>query len=66
MRDEIPFVARCARCGNASFDLPDQMLLEADMTCQACGHAGKLVEFADVSTLDAILHMRGRWRDVLH
>lgn len=63
---EIPFNARCARCGNGSFDLPDQLLLEADMTCSVCGHEGKLVEFADLTTLDAILHMRGRWRDVLH
>ena len=63
---EIPFNARCARCGNGSFDLPDRMLLEADMTCQACGHEGKLVEFADLATLDAILRIRGRWRDVLH
>ena len=66
MREEIPFIACCARCGNGSFELPDQLLLEADMTCNVCGHEGKLVEFADVSTLDAILHMRGRWRDVLH
>ena len=64
--EEIPFNARCARCGNASFELPDQLLLEADMTCSACGHHGKLVEFADLMTLDAILHRRGRWRDVLH
>jgi uncharacterized protein (DUF983 family) len=66
MQREIPFVARCARCGNGEFDLPDRLLLEADMTCHVCGHEGKLVEFADVSTLDAILHSKAGWRSVLH
>jgi len=66
MRREIPFIARCARCGNAEFDFPDRLLLEADMTCPACGHEGKLVEFADVSTLDAILRAKAGWRSVLH
>jgi len=66
MQREFPFVARCARCGNESFDIPDRLLLEADMTCPACGHEGKLVEFADVATLDAILQMKGGWRSVLH
>lgn len=63
---EIPFVARCARCGHGSFDPPDPLLLEADMSCEACGHQGKLVEFADLATLDAILQLRGRRREVLH
>jgi DNA-directed RNA polymerase subunit RPC12/RpoP len=66
MQSEIPFIARCARCGNAEFDLPDRLMLEADMTCHVCGHEGKLVEFADVTTLDAILQMKRGWRDVLH
>ena len=66
MQREIAFVARCARCGNGEFDLPDRLLLEADMTCHVCGHEGKLVEFADVSTLDAILQSKAGWRSVLH
>ena len=66
MQREIPFVARCARCGNGEFDLPDRLMLEADMTCHVCGHEGKLVEFADVSTLDAILQSRAGWRGVVH
>jgi len=66
MQQEIPFVARCARCGNDVFDIPDRILLEVDMTCPACGHEGKLVEFADVTTLDAILQLKGGGRGVLH
>lgn len=66
MRREFPFIARCGRCGNESFDLPERVMLEADMTCPVCGHEGKLVEFADVRTLDAILAQRRGWRDVLH
>ena len=46
--------------------MPDRLLLEFDMTCPACGHEGKLVEFADVTTLDAILQLKGGWRGVLH
>jgi uncharacterized protein (DUF983 family) len=66
MDSEIPFVARCARCGNNSFALPDRLMLQADMICGVCGHQGKLVEFADLPTLDAILEMNGNWRAVLH
>ena len=66
MQREIHFVARCARCGNGDFDFPDRLLLEADMTCHVCGHEGKLVEFADVGTLDAILQMKAGWRSVMH
>jgi DNA-directed RNA polymerase subunit RPC12/RpoP len=66
MNGEIPFVARCARCGNSLFTLPDRLALEADMSCKVCGHAGKLIEFADLTTLDAILQRDGDWRQVLH
>lgn len=61
MTREIPFVARCARCGNGVFTLPDRLALEADMSCKICGHAGKLIEFADLTTLDAILQGEGGW-----
>lgn len=66
MQRGIRFVARCARCGNTSFELPDRLVLQADMTCSACGHQGKLVEFADLPTLDAILELTGSRRAVLH
>jgi DNA-directed RNA polymerase subunit RPC12/RpoP len=66
MNGEIPFVARCARCGNSLFTLPDRLALEADMSCKVCGHTGKLIEFADLTTLDAILQRAGDWRHVLH
>jgi DNA-directed RNA polymerase subunit RPC12/RpoP len=66
MNGEIPFVARCARCGNSLFTLPDRLALEADMSCKVCGHAGKLIEFADLTTLDAILQRDGDWRQMLH
>jgi uncharacterized protein (DUF983 family) len=66
MSGEILFVARCARCGNGLFTLPHRLILEADMSCKVCGHSGKLIEFADLTTLDAILQREGGWRQVLH
>lgn len=50
-----PFRARCARCGHCAFEAPERLDLRADVVCKGCGHQGKLVEFADVATLDAIL-----------
>jgi len=52
---DIPFRARCARCGNPSIAEPDRLAFEAQMECEACGHSGTLAEFADVGTLDAML-----------
>ena len=52
---ELQFRARCARCSNCAFEPPERLDLGADIACRACGHRGKLVEFADVATLDAIL-----------
>lgn len=52
---QLQFRARCGRCGHCAFEAPHSLDLGADFACQACGHHGKLVEFADVATLDAIL-----------
>lgn len=52
---ELQFRARCSRCSNSVFSAPERLDLGADFACKACGHRGKLVEFADVATLDAIL-----------
>jgi len=61
-----PFRARCSRCSNSAFPAPDRIDLGADFRCSECGHTGKLVEFADVATLDAILEaLRKRTAQVL-
>jgi hypothetical protein len=54
MRD-IPFSARCVRCGNPSIAQPDRLAFETEITCVACGYSGTVAEFADVGTLDAML-----------
>jgi hypothetical protein len=48
------FSARCPKCGNRTFDPPAQLDVALDFGCDACGHHSKLVEFADLDTLDAI------------
>jgi hypothetical protein len=48
------FSARCPKCGNRSFEAPEPLDVALDFACEACGHHGKLVEFADLDTLDAI------------
>jgi len=53
--DDIPFSARCARCGNVSIAEPRRLSFEAEIACEACGHSGTVAEFADVATLDAML-----------
>ena len=50
----VVFRARCPKCDNRSFEPPEPLDLAAELTCQACGHDAKLVEFADHETLDAI------------
>ena len=50
----LVFHARCPKCDNRSFEPPEPLDLAADLVCQACGHSAKLVEFADLATLDAI------------
>ena len=66
MNLELQFRARCSRCSNSVFEPPHRLDLGADFVCKACGHRGKLVEFADVATLDAILEsLKKRTAEVL-
>lgn len=51
----VSFSARCPRCNNQSFEPPKTLDVAFELGCQACGHRGKLVEFADLATLDAIV-----------
>ena len=48
------FTARCPKCDNRSFETPEPIDVAAECVCHACGHRGKMVEFADLATLDAI------------
>jgi hypothetical protein len=49
------FSARCPKCDNRSFEPPETLDVAVDFACHVCGHHGKLVEFADLATLDAIV-----------
>jgi len=51
----LEFRARCPKCDNRSFEEPQLLDVSAEFGCGACGHRGKLVEFADLATLDAIV-----------
>jgi len=51
----LDFRARCPKCNNCSFETPELIDVSLAFSCDACGHSGKLVEFADLSTLDAIV-----------
>jgi len=51
----LDFKARCPKCNNCSFETPELIDVSLAFACDACGHSGKLVEFADLSTLDAIV-----------
>jgi hypothetical protein len=51
----LDFRARCPKCNNCSFETPELIDVSLAFVCDACGHTGKLVEFADLSTLDAIV-----------
>ena len=55
MRKDVPFTARCTRCGNQSLAKPYRLTLEARMECQICGYSGTVVEFADIAVLEAML-----------
>ena len=50
----VEFTARCPKCDNRSFEAPEPIDVAAEFVCHACGHRGKMVEFADLATLDAI------------
>ena len=49
------FKARCPKCDNRSFEAPVPLDVALELSCSTCGHRGKLVEFADLATLDAIV-----------
>ena len=51
----VAFSACCPKCNNRSFEPPEPLDVAVEFSCQACGHRGKLVEFADLATLDAIV-----------
>ncbi len=50
----VVFSACCPKCGNRTFDRPEPLDVALEFACGACGHHGKLVEFADLDTLDQI------------
>ena len=50
----VVFHARCPKCDNRSFEPPEPLDVAAEFKCHVCGHSGKLVDFADLATLDAI------------
>jgi hypothetical protein len=49
------FSARCPKCDNRSFEPPETLDVAVEFACHVCGHHGKLVEFADLATLDGIV-----------
>ena len=55
MLKDVPFTARCTRCGNQSLTKPDRMALDTRMDCDICGYSGTVVEFADIAVLEAML-----------
>ena len=55
MLQDVPFSARCTRCGNQSLAKPDRLALEARMDCPVCGYSGTVVDFADIAVLEAML-----------
>ena len=51
----LEFKARCPKCDNRSFEAPELLDVSLAFRCDACSYSGKLVEFADLATLDAIV-----------
>ena len=51
----VAFSACCPKCNNRSFEPPESLDVALEFACHVCGHHGKLVEFADLATLDAIV-----------
>ena len=49
------FSARCPKCDNREFEPPETLDVAVEFACHVCGHRGKLVEFADLATLDSIV-----------
>lgn len=50
----LMFSARCPKCDNRAFEPPEPIDVALDFECGACGYHGKLVEFLDLDTLDAV------------
>lgn len=55
MSRDIPFSARCTRCGNQSIPKPHRLALESRMDCHICGYSGTVLDFADIPVLEAML-----------
>ena len=51
----LDFRARCPKCNNCSFEAPEPLDVSHAFACKSCGYLGKVVEFADLATLDAIV-----------
>ena len=66
MLKDVPFTARCMRCGNQSLARPDRLALETRMECQICGYSGTVVEFADIAVLEAMLKQISEAAGLVH
>ena len=66
MLKDIPFSARCTRCGNQSLAKPARLALEAEMECQVCGYSGTVVDFADIAVLEAMLQQMSSAAGLVH
>ena len=55
MSQDIPFSARCTRCGNQSISKPHRLALESRIDCHVCGYSGTVLDFADIPVLEAML-----------
>ena len=66
MSRDIPFSARCTRCGNQSIPKPNRLALESRMDCQVCGYSGTVLDFADIPVLEAMLQEGTEFARLLH
>jgi hypothetical protein len=66
MSRDIPFSARCTRCGNQSIPKPNRLALESRMDCQICGYSGTVLDFADIPVLEAMLQEGPESARLLH
>jgi hypothetical protein len=62
----LEFSARCPKCDNRAFERPEPLDVALEFECHACGHRGRLVEFLDLATLDAVAEdLKRRARETL-
>ena len=66
MSRDIPFSARCTRCGNQAIPKPHRLALEARMDCHICGYTGTVLDFADIPVLEAMLQEGKESVQLLH